>query len=60
MAENKLKLVLTRPANKSLEAFKEWVMGTVKALGGSNEKQPSENEWESAWKEFWGGDAGKK
>ncbi len=60
MAEKKLKLVLTRPANKGLAAFKEWVMGTVKALGGSNEEQPTEKKWESAWKEFWGGDAEKK
>lgn len=51
----KPKLVFSRPADKSLEAYKEWIQGTAKALGLKNGKENSlsGDEWVIAWKEFW-------
>ena len=44
-----------RPADKSLEAYKAWILGTFTALTGKvDDDSISEEDWEDGWKEFWG------
>jgi hypothetical protein len=51
--QEKPELVLSRPADKSLAAFKEWVNESVKALNGDTSQDLTETKWEEAWKQFW-------
>jgi hypothetical protein len=46
--------VLSRPKDKSLEAFKAWIREITKSLGGSEEEM-TEEEWVQGWKDFWNG-----
>ena len=48
------KMELSLPKNKSLEAYKEWVIDIAKRLT-KTEFLLSEKEWEENWKEFWKG-----
>ena len=48
------KIDLYLPKDKSLEAYKEWVIDIAKRLT-KTEFLLSENEWEENWKEFWKG-----
>ena len=42
-----------RRTDKSLKAYKAWVLGTLRAITGSEDDRIiSENEWEVAWKKF--------
>lgn len=51
----KTELVFTRPASRSLEDFKSWVLATARALNPDAEDDMSHEEWEKACKEFWAG-----
>ena len=46
------KLILTRPADKSLDAYKAFMQNTFKARTGKDFKL-TEKEWTKDWKEFW-------
>lgn len=52
MAEEK-KVILSRPKDKSLEAFKSWIGEISAHLLGDKESTMTEEKWEKAWKEFW-------
>lgn len=47
-------VMLSRPKDKTLEAFKEWVREIVKHITGRDKQTMTEAEWEAAWKKFWG------
>jgi len=49
----KPKLVLGRPADKSLQAFKDFILGFCKELGVPDSNNMTEEEWEKGWKKFW-------
>jgi hypothetical protein len=53
-ANPKLQLVLSRPADPSLQAYKDWINETTKALGGNMEEDIPEEEWVRGWKKFCG------
>jgi hypothetical protein len=42
-----------RPRDKSLEAYKDFVRDFVKALGGKDDQDMSEEQWAADWKAFW-------
>ena len=44
---------LACPEDKSLDAFKRWIDDMVKALGGDESDDLTEEEWEEHWKKFW-------
>lgn len=48
---------LTRPRDKSLEAFKEWIEAITRKIKGSSEENRSisEYEWVYLWEDFWAG-----
>ena len=52
------KVVVSLPKDKSLEAYKEWVIDLAKRLT-KNEFVLSEQEWIENWKEFWRGEPRK-
>jgi hypothetical protein len=45
-------LNLSRPADKSLEAYKKWLQNFFKAVTGKSMKA-TEEKWIKEWKEFW-------
>ena len=45
-------LAITRPPNRSLEAYKTWINNMAAALGVEGE-EPTDAEWEAMWREFW-------
>jgi uncharacterized protein YaaR (DUF327 family) len=47
------KPILSRPKDKSLEAYKAWIKEFVKSLGGSSEDDMTEEQWVEGWKKFW-------
>jgi len=51
----KPQLFLSRPRDRSLEAYKEWINGMVKALADKANDDMSEKEWARDWKAFWKG-----
>ncbi len=46
-------LFFSRPADRSLAAFKDWINGMAAALGANDEI--SEAEWQREWQAFWAG-----
>ena len=54
--EGRPSLVLDRPADKSLAAFKRWIGRMIDALGGEQGGM-TEEEWRDAWKKFWSGES---
>lgn len=40
-----------RPADRSFEAYREFILGMTEALGGENDV--AEEELREAWREFW-------
>ena len=55
MTENK-KVLLSRPKDESLEAFKEWMTEFIKHLKGQDwEVDVSEDAWVKYWKKFYRG-----
>lgn len=48
-------LSITRPIDRSLEAYKDWIRAVTEALaGGPIEDDTTPEEWEADWREFWG------
>jgi len=46
---------LSRPKNRSFEAYKSWIMSLTAALSGNPEKDDmTQEEWTELWKDFWG------
>jgi len=45
----------SRPRDESLEAFKDWIKGVVKALNpnAKEDMTMTEEMWEADWREFW-------
>ena len=52
MDESKKRLFYSRPIDKSLQAFKEWIWSATEAVGGNDTM--TEDEWRAAHAEFWG------
>lgn len=53
MSDEKVR-VLSRPKDRSLEAFKEWITNMVRKLNPSApEEVIPDSEWEADWKTFW-------
>jgi hypothetical protein len=50
---------ITRPPDKSLEAYKAWINNMAAALGVEGE-EPTDAEWEAMWREFWAESENKK
>jgi hypothetical protein len=42
-----------RPANRSLQAYKDFVLGMTLALNPDAKDEMTEDEWRRAWEEFW-------
>ena len=47
------KVLLSRPKDKSLKAFKAWVDEIYKHLTGKSDDSITDEEMEARWKEFW-------
>jgi hypothetical protein len=48
------KVSYSRPRDKSLQAFKDWIQNMVKRLNPDAHESPiSEEEWTEDWKKFW-------
>jgi len=46
-------VLLSRPQDESLEAFKAWISEFVEHLIGPHESTFTEEEWLDAWQKFW-------
>jgi hypothetical protein len=46
-------IFFSRPADRSLDAFKGWISEMMLALGGTQENNITEQEWQDAWQKFW-------
>jgi hypothetical protein len=53
MPDEKPRLVLSRPKDKSLESFKAWIQGVVKAINPNAKDTTTEEQWIESWKKFW-------
>lgn len=53
MAVKDKQLVLSKPADNSLAAYKEFVNEFGKSLSDDYEDTLTEAEWKAAWQEFW-------
>ena len=42
-----------RPADRSLQAYKDWILGMTLALNPDAKDEMTEDEWRRAWQEFW-------
>ena len=47
------KLAITRPPDRSLEAYKTWIQSMVLAMGGTT-GDASDEDWREMHAEFWG------
>jgi hypothetical protein len=47
------KVLLSRPKDKSLEAYKQWIKEITFHLTGKNDDSMTEEKWIESWKEFW-------
>ncbi len=47
----KTHLFFSRPADRSLEAYKAWIHALTAHLGGTDDL--SEAEWDASWRQFW-------
>jgi hypothetical protein len=45
---------LSRPKDRSLEAYKAWIKELAFKMTGKNDNSMTEADWEEAWKKFWG------
>ena len=52
MPNTNSKLAITRPPDKSLEAYKTWINHMTAALGVEG-PEPTDAEWEAMWRQFW-------
>ncbi len=53
MVDKKPQLHLTRPADRSLEAFKKWMIDLAERLVPGVPNNVTEEEWFANHKEFW-------
>lgn len=55
MENEKSKPVFLRPADKSMEGYKDWIAAIYKALTGkeSSRSNRSEDDWVESHKKFW-------
>jgi len=49
----KQKVLFSRPKDKSLEAFKAWILEMYEHLTGKREDNTTEEQWIALWKAFW-------
>jgi hypothetical protein len=42
-----------RPMDKSLQAYKDWIMAMAKSLNPNAKNTMTEEEWVQRWKKFW-------
>jgi len=49
----KQKVLFSRPKDKSLEAYKAWILDMCEHLTGKRENDISEERWIAFWKAFW-------
>jgi len=42
-----------RPADRSLQAYKEFILGITRALDPKAKDEWTEEQWQQAWEEFW-------
>ena len=56
MGNEKSKPVFLRPADESLDAYKDWITAIYKTLTGkdSSRSNKSEDDWVESHKKFWG------
>jgi hypothetical protein len=56
MGEEKQR-VYFRPADRSLQAYKDWVMAETRFFThgrtGNNENELTPEEWKAAWRKYW-------
>lgn len=45
-------IFFSRPADRSLVAYKDWINSMTKALGAPDDAL-SEEDWEKEWQKFW-------
>jgi hypothetical protein len=43
----------SRPKDKSLQAYKDWITGVVKRINPNAKDTMTEEKWEESWKRFW-------
>jgi hypothetical protein len=43
----------SRPADRSLQAYKDWILGMTLALNPDAKDEITEDEWHRAWQKFW-------
>jgi hypothetical protein len=43
----------SRPADESLQAYKEWIAGMRVALGGEEAEAIAGEDWRQGWLDFW-------
>lgn len=46
-------IVVSRPADQSLEAYKAWITKLAKNIDKNSEVKWTEEEWIANWKKFW-------
>ena len=49
------KLILGRPVDKTLAAYKEWILGIAEQLTGKRTDDLTPEEWQADWRAFWAG-----
>jgi hypothetical protein len=55
MQDKKQVATISRPRDKSLQAFKDWILSLTEELSGKPQKDEwTDEEWTKHWKEFWG------
>jgi hypothetical protein len=54
MAAMRRRLVLSRPVDKSFEAYKSWIANTYGAMTGTPAGEMDEEELRQDWQNFWG------
>ncbi len=52
-AGNQPHKVYARPADRSLAAYKEFILTLLKAVNPDATDDQSEDSWREAWQEFW-------
>jgi len=46
-------IFVSRPTDRSLEAYKVWIRGLAQKLQSNDEVKWTEEEWIANWKKFW-------
>jgi len=52
-------LVFAKPADKSLQAYKDFIQGIVRRVNPDAKNDMTEEDWVKGWQEFWSGSANK-